>query len=89
MEVRVAYTWIRLDTEGHRPVLVQVAERLRTAVQALAEVEGRSQLGLSITLGLAELQPGESIEQALMRADRALYDGKQAGRNRVIPAGQA
>lgn len=68
---------------------LQVAERLRTAVQALAEVDGRSELGLSITLGLAELQPGESIEQALMRADRALYDGKQAGRNRVIPAGQA
>lgn len=65
----------------------QVAERLRAAVQGLAEVEERAGLGLSITLGLAELQPGESIEQALMRADRALYEGKQAGRNRVIPAG--
>lgn len=65
----------------------QVADRLRVGVQALAEVEGRSGLGLSITLGVAELQPGESIEQALMRADRALYEGKQAGRNRVVLAG--
>ncbi len=67
----------------------QVAERLRTGVHALVEVEGRRELSLSITLGLAELQPGESIEQALMRADRALYEGKQAGRNRVILALQA
>lgn len=67
----------------------QVADRLRAAVQALADVEGRRELGLSITLGLAELRPGESIEQALMRADRALYEGKQAGRNRVVLAGQA
>lgn len=67
----------------------QVADRLRAAVQALVEVEGRRELGLSMTLGLAELQPGESVEQALIRADRALYDGKQAGRNRVVLAGQA
>lgn len=68
---------------------LQVAERLRVAVQALAEVDGRRGLGLSITLGLAELQQGEGIEQALVRADRALYDGKQGGRNRVVLAGQA
>jgi diguanylate cyclase (GGDEF)-like protein len=67
----------------------KVADRLRAAVLALADVEGRRELGLSITLGLAELRPGESIEQALMRADRALYEGKQAGRNRVVLAGQA
>jgi len=66
----------------------QVAERLRAAVQALVEVEGRRELRLSLTLGLAELQPGESIEQALVRADRALYEGKQSGRNRVVLAGQ-
>ena len=67
----------------------QVADRLRLAVLSLVEVEGRRELGLGITLGLAELRPGESIEQALVRADRALYEGKQAGRNRVVLAGQA
>jgi len=67
----------------------QVADRLRGAIQALVEVEGRRGLGLTLTLGLAELQHGESVEQALMRADRALYEGKQSGRNRVVLAGQA
>lgn len=66
----------------------QVAERLRANVHALVEVDGQRELSLGITLGVAELQSGESIEQALMRADRALYEGKQAGRNRVVLAGQ-
>jgi PleD family two-component response regulator len=34
------------------------------------------------------LARGETIEQALARADRALYRGKQEGRNRAVLAGQ-
>jgi len=68
---------------------VRVCERLRHAVQALAgqNLAGEA-LGVSITLGVALLQRDESIEQALVRADRALYEGKLAGRNRVVLAGQ-
>lgn len=68
---------------------LRVCERLRRGVQALAaqNVAGEA-LGVSITLGVALLQRDESIEQALVRADRALYEGKQAGRNRVVLAGQ-
>ncbi len=68
---------------------IQVCERLRQGVQALAaqNLAGEA-LGVSITLGVALLQRDESIEQALARADRALYEGKQAGRNRVVLAGQ-
>jgi diguanylate cyclase (GGDEF)-like protein len=67
---------------------LQVADRLRVGVHALVDIEGRTGMGLSMTVGVVELQPGETIEQALMRADRALYEGKQAGRNRVVLAGQ-
>lgn len=68
---------------------IRVCERLRQGVQALAaqNLAGEA-LGVSITLGVALLQRDESIEQALVRADRALYEGKQAGRNRVVVAGQ-
>ena len=68
---------------------IHVCERLRQGVQALAgqNLAGEA-LGVSITLGVALLQRDESIEQALVRADRALYEGKQAGRNRVVLAGQ-
>src|SRR5574343_502519 len=41
MEVRVAYTWIRLDTTGHRPALVQVAEtREKRSVLAAEIIKG-------------------------------------------------
>ena len=41
MEVRVAWTWIRLDTAGHRPALVQVAEtREKRSVLAAEIIKG-------------------------------------------------
>ncbi len=41
LEVRVAYTWIRLDAEGHRPALVQVAEtREKRSVLAAEIIKG-------------------------------------------------
>ncbi len=41
MEVRVAYTWIRLDANGHRPALVQVAEtREKRSVLAAEIIKG-------------------------------------------------
>lgn len=67
---------------------MQVCERLRQGVHALSEQNlGGEALSVSITLGVALLRRDEAIEQALVRADRALYEGKQAGRNRVVLAG--
>ncbi len=41
LEVRVAYTWIRLDAEGKRPALVQVAEtREKRSVLAAEIIKG-------------------------------------------------
>ncbi len=66
-----------------------VAERLRSRVEMLElHVNGQA-LHVSITMGVALLNAGESCEQAIARADRALYDGKHAGRNRVMMAPEA
>lgn len=63
-----------------------VAERLRNRVETLElHVNGKA-LRVSITMGVALLCDGETSEQAIARADRALYDGKHAGRNRVMMA---
>ena len=41
LEVRVAYTWIRLDAEGKNPALVQVAEtREKRSVLAAEIIKG-------------------------------------------------
>jgi diguanylate cyclase (GGDEF)-like protein len=61
----------------------QVAERLRLAVSQL-QVRG---LALTTTFGVSEVNEGETAEQAISRADSALYAGKRSGRNRVQRAG--
>jgi len=62
------------------------ADGMRQAVAAadLASAMGTDILGgVTASIGVAELEPGESIAHLLDRADRCLYRAKQSGRNRV------
>ncbi|WP_017939343.1 GGDEF domain-containing protein [Zestomonas thermotolerans] len=69
-----------------REAAALVGERLRHAVENLqCAVEGKP-LQLSISLGCATLQPGESARSLLRRADDALYVAKREGRNRLSMA---
>jgi diguanylate cyclase (GGDEF)-like protein len=57
-----------------------LAEQLRTIVEANELVADRS---VTISLGVAELRPGESAGDWMHRADEALYQAKNAGRNKT------
>lgn len=59
------------------------AERLRKATSR-AEFEG--DIKVTLSAGVAEYIPGETITETLRRADDALYVAKQTGRNRVAGA---
>jgi diguanylate cyclase (GGDEF)-like protein len=62
------------------------AERIRVAIAASPiEAEGHS-VSVTISIGVAQVGPKEDIESALKRADKALYQAKQAGRNQVMKA---
>lgn len=64
-----------------------VAERLRECVIALELGDLAADLQVTISLGLAQLNdPAETLESLVDRADRALYQAKAAGRNRVALA---
>lgn len=61
-------------------------ERLRERVLGLRfEIDGRP-LAVTVSAGLAEHHAGETTAQTLERADRALYEAKAQGRNRVVLA---
>jgi diguanylate cyclase (GGDEF)-like protein len=57
-----------------------LAEQLRTLVEANELVPDRS---VTISVGVAELQEGETVDRWLNRADEALYEAKRAGRNTI------
>jgi diguanylate cyclase (GGDEF)-like protein len=57
-----------------------VAEQLRTLVERAALLP---QWPLSISVGIAELAPEQSVAAWLEDADAALYRAKRAGRNRI------
>jgi len=47
---------------------------------------GEQQLKITASFGLATLMEGESLDGLLKRADEALYQAKNSGRNRVVMA---
>ena len=53
-----------------------------TAASPLALPRG-GELRFTVSIGLAAHRPGTPIEHAVERADRALYEAKQQGRNRI------
>jgi diguanylate cyclase (GGDEF)-like protein len=59
------------------------AERLRERISGLDIPIPRSIGRLTVSIGVAQYQRGETIMQTFARADEALYRAKQLGRNRV------
>ena len=61
-----------------------VADRIRLAV---AETDTRCsdhEVKVTMTFGVAEFRNIVSVDEIIRNADSALYDGKEAGRNRVV-----
>ncbi len=58
---------------------VRVAKRIKRRIQHQSRLDHK----LTISIGAAELQPGQTPEQLISKADRALYRAKKTGRNKV------
>lgn len=61
-------------------------ERLQQRVGALRILHGSAALGVTLSAGLSEHLPGETVAQTLERAERALAEAKSQGRDRVVVA---
>ncbi len=64
----------------------QIAERARKAVQLPEFSVGGAIIKVTLSLGVAGRQPGESRDDLVSRVDKAVRTAKQAGGNRVAMA---
>ena len=69
--------------ETPAPDAIVLAERVRRVVAALRCAHAGSEIGMTVSVGVAEYRLGEAAAQAIARADEALYLAKSLGRNRV------
>lgn len=70
---------------------VAIAERIRSQVEALKFPNESSEIGgyLTISIGVSSFIPSDKLSATdlIQQADEALYQAKEAGRNRVVVSG--
>lgn len=67
------------DNEGAK----QIADRLRRAIEAYPFVYDRQEIAVTASLGIATLKARDDSDCLFKKADAALYQAKEAGRNQV------
>lgn len=81
--------FIALLPETDGKAAADVAERIRRAVEARFLQVGELPVRCTVSIGVASCPPdGESLNEVVSRADRALYAAKGDGRNRVRRFGE-
>jgi diguanylate cyclase (GGDEF)-like protein len=70
---------IGTSREGAMPI----AGRIKDSVGKLAVRRGEDVLGVTVSIGVSEYRPGESVADWLKRADDAMYQAKRSGRNAI------
>ena len=71
------------DAKGARVI----AEHIRSSIEHLPRVAGDKQpITVSIGMSTWEKRSRLSLETLLLSADRALYEAKHTGRNRIVDA---
>lgn len=79
--------FVAILTETSMEAALEVAERIRSAVDTLIIRAGNHLFSVTVSVGVAHSHEGDnSPGMMLFRADHALYKAKGAGRNRVQSA---
>jgi diguanylate cyclase (GGDEF)-like protein len=61
-----------------------LAERLRLSIEEKAFEYRKKRIFVTLTLGISEYSDNISVDDAIRKADNALYEGKNRGRNCVV-----
>jgi diguanylate cyclase (GGDEF)-like protein len=79
--------FVALLPNTHAAEAALVAERLRADLAVQDTVLEQGTLTVTISSGIAELLPADTLDALIHRADMALYEAKQSGRNRTAVFG--
>jgi diguanylate cyclase (GGDEF)-like protein len=63
---------------------MRIAERFRRDMEECRLECGGETIAITVSIGVARYVPGESQESWIERADRAMYQAKQGGRNKIM-----
>jgi len=74
--------FVMLLPDTDRDGAIDAAERIRAELEALRIAPVT--YPVTVSIGVVVLEPGEQGEAFLRRADKALYEAKSTGRNRVV-----
>ena len=72
--------------ETPHPAALKLAERVRLAVRSHDWRQHAADLAVTLSAGVCTHDGSTQIAPTLERADRALYEAKHAGRDRVVGA---
>lgn len=65
---------------------VRVAEKLRETIESFSMEFGGHSFNVTMTFGVSIYENSLGLEKSIKKADDALYEGKQTGRNKVVQA---
>lgn len=69
-------------------IAVDMAERIRLAIEGVTITTSNLCFRLTVSIGITSIEKGDSSLQEMQnRCDKALYEAKKAGRNRVVLSG--
>lgn len=72
---------LRFTEAGHAEALM---ERFRKQIEGSAIAIDDGEIQITLTIGLAEHRFGTNLNDTITLADELLYQGKEAGRNRIV-----
>jgi two-component system, cell cycle response regulator len=61
-----------------------LAEKIRSAIESTTFEFEANVIPVTVSMGVTEMQKGDTPEKFIERTDQKLYEGKRGGRNRVV-----
>ncbi len=63
---------------------LKVAERIRKAIENTLITINDDKIRITVSIGISKINPNKSFEEIFLLADKALYEAKRSGRNKVV-----